>query len=91
MTHPPSLKYRILKAAEFDDDAVRNQAKHEDSDGYFGFILGAQWQYEQLCPLLEALAECAESVDYLVKYFPVRTIEREALTRLEATLKEMEK
>lgn len=32
---------------EWDRGAAIEQAKHEDSDGYFGFLSGAEWQFEQ--------------------------------------------
>lgn len=32
---------------------IRDQAKHEDSDGYFGFITGAEWLFEHLSQELE--------------------------------------
>jgi hypothetical protein len=33
---------------EFNKAAAIDQAKHEDSDGYFGFLTGSEWQHEQI-------------------------------------------
>lgn len=40
--------------AKFNEAAAIEQAKHEDSDGYFGFLTGAKWQYSQLSVLIGA-------------------------------------
>jgi len=37
--------------------AIRHQAKYEDSDGYFGFISGAEWTHVRLAPIHKALVE----------------------------------
>ncbi len=34
-------------AGLWNKEAATEQAKHEDSDGYFGFLAGAEWQHSQ--------------------------------------------
>jgi len=41
-------------------DKIKDQAKHEDSDGYFGFLTGAEWMYAELEPELTRLKEKLE-------------------------------
>lgn len=36
-----------LNALEFDEEKAIERAKHEDSEGYFGFLTGAEWQHAQ--------------------------------------------
>lgn len=57
------LKDQVREFVAFDEDKTRDQAKHEDSDGYFGFILGAEWQHSRLAPLLELLPEIVEALE----------------------------
>lgn len=58
------LSKRVRDIAIFDDDACHETAKHEDSDGYFGFIRGAKWQYGNSRSLLLALADACEALDW---------------------------
>jgi hypothetical protein len=51
-------KELILAAFKLNGNVVRDVAKHEDSDGYFGFISGAEWEDARLRPLIEELAGC---------------------------------
>lgn len=37
-----------MSDTKFDEKAAIEQAKHEDSDGYFGFLSGAEWQFAQM-------------------------------------------
>ncbi len=62
------LKAKVAKFCEFDDDATRDTAKHEDSDGYFGFITGATWENARLKPLLDLMPEMVEHLTMLKNY-----------------------
>lgn len=42
-----ALEHLASEAGEYDKQAAIEQAKHEDSDGYFGFLAGAEWQHAQ--------------------------------------------
>ena len=90
-----SLPTRLKEFCEFDDDATRDTAKHEDSDGYFGFISGADWQHARLKPVLDALVELAETQGkFCQKFSPGENWFPEmsnALAKLERLLNEMEK
>lgn len=79
------LPARLRKACAFDVDAVRDQAMHEDSDGYFGFISGAQWEYTRTKPLLEALVKGVSALeDYAsLRGAPIHWPNRDAYTYLE--------
>lgn len=63
-------------------EQIREQAKHEDSDGYFGFISGAEWadnnpawmevvdllhDHKLMREALEDILNCM--LDYETKYF----------------------
>lgn len=48
---------QILSKTEWDQKATQDVARHEDSDGYFGFLSGAQWKHNQLTPVVRALAD----------------------------------
>lgn len=41
------MEFDADAAGEFPKQAAIDQAKHEDSDGYFGFLTGAEWQFER--------------------------------------------
>lgn len=41
------------------EEAIKNQAKHEDSDGYFGFLGGAEF----ITPLLLDAYEALDAID----------------------------
>lgn len=47
--------YLEMAGQGFDFDAAKDQAKHEDSDGYFGFLTGAEWQHCRDVALLTEL------------------------------------
>lgn len=57
----------------FNKQAAIDQAKHEDSDGYFGFMSGAEWQHQQneaviaeLERKLQIALKCLESAYWVV-------------------------
>lgn len=66
---------KILERGEYNKDAVVNVAKHEDSDGYFGFLSGAEWQHGELMPVIRALCEVIE-------------LQREALQQLQVRVED---
>lgn len=82
---------------KFDKQAAIEQAKHEDSDGYFGFLTGAEWQFERdkaRIELAEKERDAARSDDELhasVDYWAERgkSAERER-DRLQIRLLDLE-
>jgi hypothetical protein len=38
---------RLVGEMELNEKQIRDVAKHEDSDGYFGFIEGARWAWAE--------------------------------------------
>jgi len=59
---------RAEKLLSHDPALTREQAKHEDSDGYFGFISGVQWRDERTTPLVKALIECVKPLEKLFEH-----------------------
>ena len=55
-----NLTDEIRKLVAWDKQCVVEEAKHEDSDGYFGFLTGAEWQHSKLIPIIEALLQDRE-------------------------------
>jgi hypothetical protein len=55
-----TLKAKILKRAAWDYEAV--YAYKQKCRPNSAIIRGAEWQHNQLAPLLEALAECADAL-----------------------------
>lgn len=74
-------------AGEFDKPAAIEQAKHEDSDGYFGFLTGAEWQHQQMRAQLEAhrqlAKDCQHEMRMQITAIKRLTNERDALAAIE--------
>lgn len=66
MNHRELLE-QVRRTSEYSRADAIDQAKHEDSDGYFGFLTGAEWQHACLSPilteLLDGYAEALEALD----------------------------
>jgi hypothetical protein len=52
---------------EFDKNKAINQAKHEDSDGYFGFLSGAEWQHQQNAATIATLEAKVKELEQKLK------------------------
>ena len=58
-----NLTDQLKAALALDAARVRDQAKHEDSDGYFGFITGAEWERARTAAIDQALCEVVEFLE----------------------------
>lgn len=52
-TWDAAIQAVIELIGDYDKTAVVDQAKHEDSDGYFGFLSGSEWQYVDIMKRLK--------------------------------------
>ena len=56
-------KNAMEESDKFDRQAAIDQAKHEDSDIYFRFISGAEWQHQQSAIKISALKRRIEELE----------------------------
>lgn len=98
-----NLTDEIRKLVAWDKQCVVEEAKHEDSDGYFGFLTGAEWQHSQLLPIIEALLQDRERLRVALENINAKSFSKrtesalneisiwadEALTESDARLREL--
>lgn len=94
------LQKQLTEALAYNDDDTRDKAKHEDSDGYFGFISGAEYVHDRLSPIHTALIEAVGALEDIEPgecdcnarpglQCPMHMIVTKALTKLTQVLKDM--